>query len=283
VLPKREQARLRGCSQRREDRDPSPFNPSHDGPASLADGHDEPGVTHESHVIRQGWLPPRNDAKEKSYLFPVEEAAFHSNQRVPLVRRLLVGLCAREGLRKENAVTLKWCDLTFQSNGEVMISLDTTKNGRGGAWVLDPATAEALRRWHTICPSETFVFPASALPQHRDTDDRPMYVDHLADQLRDGLQKAGVKREKLFERGANRIRLRAHDLRATFVTLALANGRTEDWVSTRTGHGSSQMIALYRRQAKTAVELRLGWLKPLHEIIPELAGLGAQKRGRGRR
>jgi hypothetical protein len=33
------------------------------------------------------------------------------------------------------------------------------------------------------------------------------------------------------------------------------------------------MIALYRRQAKTAAELKLGWLKPLHELLPELAGL----------
>jgi integrase len=179
-----------------------------------------------------------------------------------------------EGARKENSVTLEWSDLVFEPNGEAMVCLDITKNGRGGSWVLDPATAEALRRWRTICPSKKFVFPASALPQHKPTDDWPMYVDHLAEQLRDGLEQAGVSREKLFQRGPNRIRLRAHDLRATFVTLALATGRTEDWVATRTGHGSSQMIALYRRQAKTAAELKLGWLKPLHEVVPELAALG---------
>jgi hypothetical protein len=34
------------------------------------------------------------------------------------------------------------------------------------------------------------------------------------------------------------------------------------------------MIALYRRQAKTDAELKLGWLKRLHEIIPELAVMG---------
>jgi len=194
------------------------------------------------------------------------------------VRRLLVGFCAREGPRKENAVTLQWSDLAFEQGGEALISFDVTKNGRGGSWVLDPGTAEAFRRWRTICPSKKFVFPASALPHHRPTDDRAMYVDHLADQLRDGLQQAGVTREKLFQRGPNRIRLRAHDLHATFVTLALATGRTEDWVATRTGHGSTQMIALYRRQAKTAGELRLGWLKPLHEIVPELRDISSRKR-----
>ena len=53
--------------------------------------------------------------------------------------------------------------------------------------------------------------------------------------------------------------------------MALANGHTEDWVRTRTGHCSSQMIARYRREAQTALELNLGWLKPLHLAIPELA------------
>jgi integrase len=89
-----------------------------------------------------------------------------------------------------------------------------------------------------------------------------------------------VKRSKLFERGEHRIRLRAHDLRATFVTLALAAGKTEDWVVTRTGHSSFQMVALYPRQAKTAAELKLGWLKPLHEIIPDLAALAGEGHGR---
>jgi integrase len=72
------------------------------------------------------------------------------------------------------------------------------------------------------------------------------------------------------QNGNNRLRIRAHDLRATFVTLAFANGRSEDWVMQRTGHSSSVMLARYRRDAKTAQELGLGWLLPLHEAIPEL-------------
>jgi len=228
--------------------------------------------------LPDGWLPPKNATKEKSYLFPAEEAAFQGNVKVPLVRRILIGFCAREGPRKENAVTLEWSNLVLDQGERVLVVLDETKNGRGGSWVLDAGTAEAVRRWRTICPSTKYVFPASSLALHRRTDEeRPLYVDHLAAELRDGLLASGVTRSKLFERGDHRIRLRAHDLRATFVTLALAEGRTEDWVVTRTGHGSSQMIALYRRQAKTAAELKLGWLKPLHEIIPELAKLGAQR------
>jgi hypothetical protein len=63
--------------------------------------------------------------------------------------------------------------------------------------------------------------------------------------------------------------MRAHDLRATFVTLALAAGRTETWVCDRTGHRSSQMVNRYRRAARSAAELRLGWLVPMDEAISE--------------
>lgn len=55
------------------------------------------------------------------------------------------------------------------------------------------------------------------------------------------------------------------------MTIALANGKTETWVQDRTGHKSSVMINLYRRQARKAAELNLGPLKPLHEAIPDLS------------
>jgi hypothetical protein len=61
-----------------------------------------------------------------------------------------------------------------------------------------------------------------------------------------------------------------HDLRSTFVTLALANGKTEAWVMDRTGHTASAMLNRYRRAARFAQELELGGLLPLDEAIPEL-------------
>jgi hypothetical protein len=85
------------------------------------------------------------------------------------------------------------------------------------------------------------------------------------------LKAAKIERPELFERGKNRLPVRVHDLRATFVTLALANGRTESWVSDRTGHKSTLMISRYRRTARQAEELGLGALAPLDEAIPELA------------
>ncbi len=60
-------------------------------------------------------------------------------------------------------------------------------------------------------------------------------------------------------------------LGGTFVPLALASRKNEAWVADRTGHRSSQMIARYRRRALLATELELGWFKPLHEVVPEIA------------
>jgi hypothetical protein len=74
-----------------------------------------------------------------------------------------------------------------------------------------------------------------------------------------------------------------HDLRGTLETLSLANGKSESWISDRTGHRSSQMIARYKRTARTFTELDLGELDSLSEAIPELLigpGLGQEKQAR---
>jgi len=65
---------------------------------------------------------------------------------------------------------------------------------------------------------------------------RPLYVDQMAQHLRADLKAAGIARPEIFERTAVRHPLRVHDLRATFVTVSLANGKTETWVADRTGH-----------------------------------------------
>lgn len=88
--------------------------------------------------------------------------------------------------------------------------------------------------------------------------------------LRDDLHAAHIDRAELFESSKSRRQIRVHDLRATFVTLSLANGRTETWVADRTGHKSSVMINRYRRAARTVEELDLGWLAPLDEAVPEI-------------
>ncbi len=218
-----------------------------------------------------GWLPPANGVKERGYLYPSEDAALMGAREVPLVWRLLFGFLAREGLRREDAATLEWSNLSLEQGHLV---LDQTKNGRGASWAMDPGTSEALRRWRKICPPGAWVFPTEALPRYRRRrSGQPIHVNHAAETLRCALKISGIERQKLYQHGNNRLRLRAHDLRATFVTLALAAGRPEDWVMQRTGHSSSTMLSRYRREAATALELDLGWLRPLYEVVPELTVL----------
>jgi len=74
----------------------------------------------------------------------------------------------------------------------------------------------------------------------------------MAESLRAHRKEAGIRRPELFESSDTRIHMRAHDLRGTFVTLSLANGRSETWVADHTGHRSSTMINTYRRTARHA-------------------------------
>jgi integrase len=230
-----------------------------------------PGRLMKQSPLPKGWLPKPAPEKAKSFLYPSEDAKLLAATQVLLVRRLLFGFINREGCRKEEAARLEWSDLDLDhAGGGGSVNLDENKTDDARSWALDLGTAEALRRWKKIAPKSRWVFPAEALDRVRRRD-RPVDVDHLAKKLREGLEVAGVTRPALFEHGAKRQRIRAHDLRATFITLSLANGRSESWVQDRTGHTSSVMINRYRRKARMAVELNLGPLLPLHTAIPELA------------
>jgi hypothetical protein len=101
----------------------------------------------------------------------------------------------------------------------------------------------------------------------------PLHELHLADLVREDLKRVGVTRPQLFEsKPGVRLKFRAHDLRATFVTVNLALSKTETWVSDRTGHRSHGMIERYRRKART---WNLGPLLPFDQALPEMRALQA--------
>jgi integrase len=223
-----------------------------------------PGKVIQFSPIPRGWLPQAK-RKAKSYLYPAEDAKLLACTDIPLVFRLLYGLLAREGMRCGEAAALDWTDIT--DAGE--LNLDENKTDEPRTWALDPAVFRALVAWKGMQrPKRACVFTTD--------DGERMYVRHLAHQLREHLVIAGVNRPALFAKTEKRLRFRVHDLRGTFVTLALANGKTETWVVDRTGHKSSGMVANYRSTARSAAELSLGSLLPLDEAIPELrAGWGS--------
>lgn len=212
-----------------------------------------------SNPLPKGYLPKLTSSKKASaYLYPSEDKQLLTCDKIPFSRRLLWGLLAREGLRAEEAGALRWLDLDLTQG---IIHLDENKTDDPRSWALDESVARtlrAVRSMRDIEPQDALVFAYEA---------HTISTQNLARQLRRDLVKAGINRPALFESTKSRLRMRAHDLRATFITLALAAGKSETWVADRTGHTTSAMINRYRRQARSAAEVRLGWLLPLDELL----------------
>jgi integrase len=212
--------------------------------------------------IPKNFLPKIGKPPKYPYLYPDEEAALMAcpPETVPLHVRLFYGFLSREGCRASEAAGLRWRDLNLKVG---TVKLDESKTGAREPWALDPGVLRALRLWkeRSDAGPGDHVFAAAGVP---------VDTAKLAERLRADLAAAGVDREELFEASSpNARKLRAHDLRATFTTLALARGETERWVTARTGHTTSAMLNRYRRSAETAMELDLGWLRPLDQAIPE--------------
>jgi integrase len=213
--------------------------------------------------LPKGFLPRANSRKALTYLYPANDRALLACPAVPFGYRLLWGFLAREGMREGEALGLTWECVDLVRG---MVRLDENKTDDPRAWALDPGVARAMR-----------VYRERFEPNASGSD--PVFIQRskfgLAETFRLHLERAGIKAERpeLFVTSASRQRIRVHDLRGTFVTLALANGRPESWVMARTGHRSSQMVNRYRRIAMSFTELNIGELTPLDQAIPELAQL----------
>lgn len=214
--------------------------------------------------LPRGWLPRIGPRKAMSSLYPTEEAELMAYRLAPLEHRVLYGFLAREGCRRGEAFALLWSSVDLERG---VLTLDKNKTDSPRAWALDRGVVRGLARWKKLRGiadgDDGHVFV--------DVDGKPFdEEDRLASKLRDYLKAAGVTRAELFEKSATRIKLRMHDLRATFATLSLAAGRSESWTCDRGGWTTSAMLNKYRRAARMAEELGLGSLLPLDEAIPEL-------------
>ncbi len=222
-----------------------------------------PGKWRTSSPIPRGWLPKVGDSKAKECLYPDEDRALLTCTDIPLLRRFAYGFLDREGTRTDELARFTWLDIDLVHN---RADLDENKTDNPRAWDMRRDSLLAMKIWRKY-------FRPNAKPTDlvfTDDDGVAINVDHLADQLRKDLKRAKVDRPKLFMRSKTRLRMRAHDLRATFITVSLANGRTWEWCQQRTGHGDA-MKDTYRRKAATWVAQQQGDLAPLHLAIPEFA------------
>jgi hypothetical protein len=97
----------------------------------------------------------------------------------------------------------------------------------------------------------------------------------LATALRDDLKAVGVSRALLYEEDASNVEpLRFHDLRSTFCTWARRAGKSDAWISERTGHElSGDRISRYDRGATTLEDLAYAPFPDIADALPELAPL----------
>ncbi len=219
--------------------------------------------------LPEGFLPPIPTGKAKSWLYPDEDAKLLCAKPVPLAWRVFYGFLHREGLRFSEAVRLTWADVDLERG---VLVLDKNKTEEPRAWALSLGLVAGLRAWRVLRERDGLLVGPND-PIFINERGKPIQENHAARRYREHLMLARITRGILYERTTMRQPIRAHDTRATFVTISLANGKSEAWVMDRTGHKSSLMINRYRRAARTAAELHLGDLKPLNEAIPELAVL----------
>lgn len=218
----------------------------------------------------RGWIPKLGPAKSRTCVYPDEDVQLMACADVPLGLRVLWGYLHREGHRKGEAFLLTWSHFNLKLGTINMDNQNKTKEPR--FWVLAPGVAALLRAWKRYREEVLGERLTGADPVFFANGERPLGTRnfHAARVYRANLQTAGIDRAQLFQHDANRRRVRAHDTRAAFVTIALANGRGEIWISDRTGHCSMDDMKTYRRNARALAQLNVGDWKPFDTAIPEL-------------
>ena len=212
--------------------------------------------------LPRGWMPRRGRKKDSPILLPTEDAQLLGCEPVPVGYRLLYGFLHREGGRRTETASLRWDELDLDNE---VVQLDENKTQHSRWWKMGPGVAEALKVWRELRGKPA---PNSLVFLHLDGSE--LDLGNLAKLARLHLEKAGVGRARLFQKGTNMLRFGAHSFRHSFATRSLANGRTDDWVRQRTGHTSPELLT-YREAARALEELEVGEVSPLVVAIPELA------------
>jgi integrase len=209
-------------------------------------------------------VPKRQASNLFGFLYPQEESLLLAYIEIPLGYRVLYGFLTRNGCRIGEMCQLTWDHIDLET-GDIWIDKRWTKTKRARRWVLEADVLEALEAYHRACglPKGTaLVFPGRG--------GKRLTVGAVRKRFTKDLIAAGVTRSTIL-RGADGIEpLRVHDLRATFITLALRMGRSLKWIMTRTGHEDFATLKVYDRLVEDANEHHLpAWLSPMAAAIPE--------------
>lgn len=214
------------------------------------------------------WAPSRGEPREHQFLYPDEDLALLKHTTIPLCWRIFWGWLARQGQRDSEAMRMNIGDIDLV-HGVVRIGKNKTSK-KGRSWELAPGDLIAMRNY-----IERFRRDAKASDPLflNSKGTRIKHSDKIAPILRAHLRMIGLDqlRPQLFEDTDERMIFHVHNLRSTFITVALAAGESEAWVMRRTGHRTSRMLATYTADVDMLRAVKMPRLTTLDLAIPELA------------
>lgn len=225
--------------------------------------------------LKKKWCGSVKSTRSKSFLYPSDDLRLVSCQAVEFAYRLLWGFLAREGCRLDEALDLFWSHVDL-ARGSVRIDKHKSrrKTGKSRVWVMEPGTVAALKWWYFDLQRQHLAPPAGRVFAGLEG----LNDKNAAQLLREvHCRAAGMEdRPELFEHNAERRQFCAHMLRDTFVTLALANKRTEHEIMSKTGHANSDQLHEYGAGADLARVMGFtGFLAPLDEALGLTTGSAA--------
>src|SRR6478736_80496 len=218
-----------------------------------------PGRLRTDSPISDYLRPGRDSQKLFGYLFPSELLALLGCKDVPIERRVLYALAVYTGLRKGSLFALTWASIDFKHR--TITSLQS-KTGLPQMFEAPESLMALLALWHIHQGAPKTGAVVARVPTR----------EREARLLRDDLTAAKIERPTLFGKGGDNVQpMRFHDLRATFVTWAMREGKGDGWISDRTGHLTPEMRAWYARAARTLSDLDYKPFPDVASAIPELA------------
>lgn len=174
------------------------------------------------------------------HLYPDEDLRLMRCDEIDYAVRCLFGLCNREGGRLgEFLRALKWSGIDTRRGTITLPGGALRKGGKPGKWQAEPGSLEALEPLRELGGEGPF----SHLPDDGEWSER----------LQECMRLAGLEREALYYSNVAEglRRMRGHDTRATYITLALAAGLSESHIMARTGHTTSKMVHRYDHAAES--------------------------------
>lgn len=210
-------------------------------------------------------LPPLKSRNLFWFLYPEEEAQLLACTKIPLCYRVLYGWLVRNGTRIGETLLLTHDHLDLK-RARVHIEAEWTKTGRARFWDLEQDVYLALRAWFEMDGR-----PAGGKRVFHSTKGDALHQVTVQARFLADLLLAGVDRRELHVTTAGSRRLRVHDARASFCTMARRRGMPDTWIMDRSGHESPAQLEKYARFVRHADEQGIArWFAPMDQAIPEL-------------